>query len=265
MEMPRRMARSVHLVHFFCIILLVLSQDPEAEIWDLVLPFQRSFFLTSSPRFKAKNEESSEQKESGAFRAYTFGLQFFQCYTAMLCLDMTRNTSKPRDWSFLWTFAVKIGKGIIWYNLYAKNLRISINDGCSPRSGQDGEQFGEFGVVQKLTLEELGKSDMLLIQHELCCFLRTKLVWSRTQSKNWGKEHRWAHLSTPELFEVFRELQDRRRCEFAASRLMEGLLASIGDSALVKLAELTVWTSAQLDWQILAELCLFLAKLNSHP
>lgn len=132
----------------------------------------------------------------------------------MLCLDMTRNTSKPIDWSFLWTFVVKIEKGIIWYNLYAKNLRIWINDGwCAPRSGQDGEQFGEFGVVQKLTLEELEKSaDMLrhfslcfdatpwhAAKHnmscaELCCFLRTKLVWSRTQSKNWGKEQKNAQM-----------------------------------------------------------------------
>lgn len=85
-----------HLVHFFCLIILNNSfwariPRPRSEtsfclFKDRLLSFGKiPWFkrnVTSLPWFKAKNEESSEQKESGALRA---NLNFWLAIFSLLC------------------------------------------------------------------------------------------------------------------------------------------------------------------------------------
>ena len=107
--------------------------------------------------------------------------QLLASYAAMLCLDMTRNTSKPRDWSLLWTFVVKIEKATIWYNI--KNLRISIHD-----------------VFSNLMLDELDDVRPGLAK---TVSSSVSLAWcTNWPSRSLGNPLTWRHVAT--LLDVLR-------------------------------------------------------------
>ncbi len=123
----------------FCLIIFatrfvsICSQDPEAEIWDLVCLFKdrwsrsekclRTKFLGSKRVYlKAKNEESSEQKESGALRAIpTFG---FLCCYALLGYDKKYIQAKRLEFALNFCSEDWKGNNLIQY----QKLEISIHD-----------------------------------------------------------------------------------------------------------------------------------------
>ena len=182
---------------------------------------------SAPPSFQENGDASAQEEE--AMAAFHFRLSFLEAAVKWFSQKGGRTSQKLRsrrkDNMNLPT--IKSCHAKFGFQRQAKP-----EDSPNGEHGEHGEH--EFGLVHKMTPED-GDFRRCLGLKSLVLVARNKPGWSRTQKRNWG-------VKLPTSCSAV-EASPKSSCTETKMRLMEGLLASIGDSALVKLAELTVQIS----------------------